>query len=328
VSGHDARSPQPGHQAAEDGPGRVLGPLSPAWAMALGALGVSASAIFIDLAGTTPGTASFFRCILALPLLWVLVRSERRREGTLSRRRCAVAVAAGALFAGDALLWTQAIFEVGAGLSTVLVNAQVFIVPLLALLIDREKLRRTFLVMLPVMIIGILLTGGVFETGLSGTDPTAGTVHAILAALCYSGFLFLLRRGGVDGYVVQSYGVVVASAAVVSLIVGALWQGVALTPGWAAVGWLALTAACGQVLGWLLVALATAHLRADVGAALLMLTPVGSLALAALALGQQPTWLQLIGCALVLASAYLASTSASPARALARLKGSLIAASK
>jgi drug/metabolite transporter (DMT)-like permease len=115
VSGHDARSPQSGHQTAgEDGPGRVLGPLSPAWAMALGALGVSASASCIDLAGTTPGTASFCRCVLALPLLWVLVRSERGREGSLSRRRVAVAVAAGALFAGDALLWTQAIFEVGA----------------------------------------------------------------------------------------------------------------------------------------------------------------------------------------------------------------------
>ena len=288
--------------------------------MAIGAIGVSASSIFIDLSGTTPGTASFFRCALALPLLVVLARIERRQEGALSWRRWAVAVAAGVLFAGDALLWTQAIFEVGAGLSTVLVNAQVFIVPLLALLIDRERLRRAFLLMLPVMVVGILLTGGVFEAGSSGSNPTLGTIHAILAALCYSGFLFLLRRGGATGHVVESYGVVVAAAAAVSLGAGALWQGVTLAPGWAAVGWLALTAACGQVLGWLLVALATSHLPADVGAALLMLTPVGSLVLAALVLGQQPTWLQLIGCALVLASAYLASTSMTPARRFARLK--------
>jgi hypothetical protein len=33
-----------------------------------------------------------------------------------------------------------------------------------------------------------------FESGLSGTDLRAGTIHAILAAMCYSGFLFLLRR--------------------------------------------------------------------------------------------------------------------------------------
>lgn len=206
--------------------------------MALGALGVSVSAIFIDLSGTSPGTATFFRCVLALPLLWPFARSERRRHGGLSRRRRAVAVLAGVLFARDALLWTQAIYEVGAGLSTVLVNAQVVLVPLLALLIDRERVGRRFLMVLPFMVAGILLTGGVFQTGAAGSDPTAGTIHAVLAALCYSGFLFLLRRGGHTGQVVQSYRDVIAAAATVSIIAGALWQGVTVTPGWALwAGW-------------------------------------------------------------------------------------------
>ena len=57
----------------------------------------------------------------------------------------------------------------------------------------------------------------------------------------------------------------------------------------------------------LLVALATPHLRPEVGAALLLLTPVGTLALAALVLDEHPSALQLVGCALVLASAYAAS---------------------
>jgi hypothetical protein len=78
---------------------------------------------------------------------------------------------------------------------------------------------------------------------------------------------------------VQQYWWVVASAAVVGLAVGAVWQGVALAPGWAAIGWLALTAIGGQVLGWLLVALASPVLPSTVSAALLLLTPVGALAL-------------------------------------------------
>jgi drug/metabolite transporter (DMT)-like permease len=281
----------------------------PRLAMALGALGVSTSAIFIDLSGTSPGTATLFRCLLALPLLWPLASSERRHEGELSWRRGAVAAVAGVLFAGDALLWTQAIFEVGAGLTTVLVNAQVVIVPLLALLIDREPLRWSFMVVLPFMVAGILLTGGVFEAGASGSAPAWGTVHAILAALCYSGFLFLLRRGGQTGQVVQSYRGVLVSAAIVAITVGTLWQGVTFTPGWVALGWLVLTAVCGQVGGWLLVALATSHLSSTASAAMLMLTPVGALALSALVLGEQPTILQLLGCTLMLTSAYAASTS-------------------
>ncbi|MGH3412576.1 MAG: DMT family transporter [Marmoricola sp.] len=288
--------------------------------MALGALGVSASAILIDLSGTSPGTATFFRCVLALPLLWPFATRERHRGGGLSSRRRLTAVAAGVLFAGDALLWTQAIYEVGAGLSTVLVNAQVVLVPLLALLVDREPVGGRFLLILPVMMAGILLTGGVFENGATGTNPTWGTIHAILAAVCYSGFLFLLRRGGHTGQAVQSYRDVVITAAVVALIAGALWQGVTLTPGWAATGWLALTALCGQVLGWLLVALATPHLSSTVGAALLMLTPVGALVLSALALGQYPTVLQILGCVLVLVSAYTASSPAPPWRTVTSLR--------
>lgn len=289
--------------------------------MALGALGVSASAIFIDLSGTSSGTATFFRCVLALPLLWPFAVRERRREGGLSPRQRLVAVGAGVLFAGDALLWTQAIHEVGAGLSTVLVNAQVVLVPLLALLMDREPVGTRFLLILPVMVAGIVLTGGVFETGATGGNPTWGTIHAILAALCYSGFLFLLRRGGHTGQVLQSYRDVIITAAVIALVTGVLWHGVTLTPGWAAVGWLAITALCGQVLGWLLVALATPHLSSTVGAALLMLTPVGALVLSACALGERPTLLQLLGCVLVLASAYTASSSTPPWRAITPLIG-------
>jgi drug/metabolite transporter (DMT)-like permease len=278
--------------------------------MALGALAVSSSAIFIALSGASPGTASFFRCLFALPLLWPFWAAERRREGRPSRRRRTIAALAGVLFAGDALLWTQAIYEVGAGLSTVLVNAQVVIVPLLARAIDRERIGRPYLVALPLMVAGIVLTGGVFETGASGTHPVAGTVHAILAALCYSGFLFLLRRGGQRGHVLQSYRDVVAAAAITSLAAGAAWQGVSLLPGWAPIGWIALTALCSQVLGWLLVALTGPRLSSTVGSALLLLTPVGSLALAALVLGERPTVLQLLGCLLVLLSAYIAAAPA------------------
>ncbi len=271
------------------------------------ALSVSASAIFIDLSRVSPGTASFYRCALALPALAGLAVRERRRETRRPSRWLLPAAAAGGFFAGDMLLWTQAIVEVGAGLSTVLVNAQVVIVPLLALIIDREPVHRRYLFCLPWLIVGVVLTGGVLEHGVSGSDPVWGTVHAIGAAVCYSGFLYLLRRSGRHGHVVQSYSLVVATAAVASLIAGTAWHGVDLTPSMAALGWLALTALFGQVLGWLLVARATPRLSSDVGAALLMLTPVGALVLGAVVLGERPTVLQLTGAVVMLVSAYAAT---------------------
>ena len=275
--------------------------------MAVGALTVSVSAVTISLAGTSPATASMYRCLLALPVVAVLAAVERSRVGGLPRRRCWTAVAAGVLFAGDALWWTQAIFEVGAGLSTVLVNAQIALVPLLAWFVDSEALSRRFVALLPVVLVGVVLTGGVFEQGVAGTDPVLGTAHAVLAAVCYSGFLFLLRRGGHAGQPVQTYGIVLVACAAVSAAVGPWWHGLDLAPGWAAMGWLLSAAAVGQLLGWLLVAAYSSALPSDVGAALLLLTPVGALALGALVLGERPSAGQLAGCVLMLGGAYLAT---------------------
>lgn len=277
----------------------------PVLATSIGAIGVATSGLFVALSATSPGTASFFRCVLALPFLVPLALAERGATGGMSSAQRGWAALAGILFAADALLWTQAIYEIGIGLSAVLVNTQVVVVPLLAVVIDREPLSRRFLVILPVIVAGTLLAGGVFESAVTGSAPVEGTVYAVLAALCYSGFLFLLRRGGPDRPLVQSYVVIMASAAVVAIAAGSVWGGFDASPGWGPVGWLALTAICGQVLGWLLVAVGTPRLRVEIGSTLLLLTPVGALLLGAVVLGEFPSALQILGCVLVLGSAYL-----------------------
>lgn len=279
-------------------------PTGPRWGQAAGALSLSVSPICLELSGTGAGTASAYRCLLALPLLLVLTVPEWRREGLPPRRQVGYGLAAGALFAGDMVLWTKAITEVGAGLSTVLVNVQVVLVPLLAWAVDRERVTRRFLVWLPVTVVGVVLTGGLLESGVGGRDPTAGTVHAILAALCYSGFLFLLRRGGFHGHVRTTYTVVIFSSALCSALIGAFWGGLDLAPPWPALGWLALAALTSGVIGWLLVAVYSPRLPSHVGAVLLLLTPVGAIGLAALFLGERPTAGQSIGCLLILVSGY------------------------
>jgi EamA-like transporter family len=116
------------------------------------------------------------------------------------------------------------------------------------------------------------------------------------------------RSIGANRAPVQSYLTIVVSAAVAALIGGTLWGGVSLIPGWAPTGWLVLTAICGQVLGWLLVALGSPSLRVEVSSALLLLTPIGALVLAAAVLAQMPSPLQVVGCVLILGSAYCITT--------------------
>jgi drug/metabolite transporter (DMT)-like permease len=270
--------------------------------MAIGAISLSASAVLLGLAATTPATATVARCSLAVPVVAALAFTERRRTGGLEASAYVSATVCGVLFAGDMLWWTQSIPEVGAGLSTVLVNTQVAIVPVLAWLIDGERIPRRFVWSLPAILGGVLLAGGLFEHGVSGTNPTWGTVHAIAAALCYSGFLFLLRRGGQGGRPVQTYTVVLASSAAVAVAVGLVGGGLVVAPGWATAGWLILVTITGQLVG---VAFYTPKLPSEVSSALLMLMPIGAVVLGALVLGERPSTLQLAGCALVLVASYV-----------------------
>jgi drug/metabolite transporter (DMT)-like permease len=272
--------------------------------LTIGAVSLSASAALLGVAATTPATATVARCSLAVPVVAALGVMERRRSGGLDIGEYAWAILCGVLFAADMLWWTQAIPEVGAGLSTVLVNTQVAIVPLLAWLIDREPIPRRFLWALPAILAGVLLAGGIFEHGVSGTNPTMGTVHAVVAAACYSGFLFLLRRGGRGGRPLQTYGVVLVSAAAVAVAVGVVGDDLDVTPGWSTAGWLILVTITGQLLGWMLVAFYTPKLPSEVSSALLMLMPVGAIVLGALILAERPSALQLVGCAVVLVASY------------------------
>lgn len=273
--------------------------------MGVGALCISASAVLLGLAATTPATASVARCLMAVLAVAVLAVREQREHGVLTRRAVVAALVCGALFAGDMLLWTQAIPEVGAGLSTVLVNTQIALVPLLAWLVDHERVRRRFILALPAVAVGVALAGGIFERGLTGTNPSLGTVHAVGAALCYSGFLFLLRRGGRDGQPIQTYTVVLVAAAALSAAVGPWWHGLDVKLEWATIGWMALVTITGQIFGWLLVAKFSSRLPSDASSALLLLTPVGAIVLGAVILAERPSALQFIGCAIVLAAGYL-----------------------
>ncbi|MGA4839985.1 DMT family transporter [Streptomyces sp. G45] len=282
----------------------------PFWGVATGAVTLGVAPVLLDLSKASAATASFFRCVIALPFLALLAVPERRREGAPTRHQHGTAALAGLLFAGDMLLWTQSIGEVGAGLSTVLVNVQVVLVPLLAWAVDREPVPRRFLCWLPVLAVGVVLTGGVVGGGGTGSDPAAGTLHAVLAALCYSGFLFLLRRGGGGGHARQTYTVVTLAAATGSLLAGLLWYGVDLAPAAPTLGWLAGAAFTSGVVGWLLVAVHSPGLPSHIGAILLLLTPVAALALSAAALGERPGPLQIAGCAVLLAGAYGATAGA------------------
>jgi drug/metabolite transporter (DMT)-like permease len=280
----------------------------------LGAIAIAFSSILVRLSHASPSTAAIFRCAYALPVLGVLAWREDRRLGPrrVSERR--IAVAAGAFFAVDLLLWHHSIGDVGAGLATVLANVQVVLVPLIAWAVLAERPGHRVLAALPLALLGVLLISGVLERGAFGRDPARGAAFGLGAGIAYAGFLLLLRRGGADlrrpaGPLCDA----TATATVLCVLAGVVVGDGDLAPDWPGAGWLITLALTSQVLGWLLITVSLPRLPAALTSLLLTVQPVGSVALAALIFAESPSSLQLLGVTIVLAG-LLTATASRPGR--------------
>jgi drug/metabolite transporter (DMT)-like permease len=133
-------------------------------------------------------------------------------------------------------------------------------------------------------------------------------VFGLAAGLAYVGFLMLLRRSNSDlRRVAGPLFDATATATVVAVAAGLVIGDADLTPAWPGVGWLIVLALTSQVIGWLLITTSLPRLPAAITSLTLTVQPVGSVALAALILGESPTGLQLTGVAVVLAAVIAAT---------------------
>jgi drug/metabolite transporter (DMT)-like permease len=289
----------------------------------LGALTIAFSAILVELSHASPSTAAIFRCAYALPVLGVLAWREDRRFGPRPARDRRLALPAGILFAIDLVAWHHAIADVGAGLATVLGNLQVVVVPLLAWLLLGERVPRRMLYALPLVVAGVVLISGALESGAYGANPGRGVLFGLLTGLSYGGFILVLRQGSQDlrrpaGPLFDT--TVVATVA--ALLGGAALGEDHLVPTWPGHGWLVLLALSSQVLGWMLITVSLPRLPAALTSMILTIQPIGSVILGALILGEEPTALQLLGGAGILAGLVATARAARSASRRPALAGS------
>lgn len=273
-----------------------------------GALGIAFAGIFVRLSGVEPATATVFRCGLALPPLALLVVAEERRIGRRSRRQVLVALLAGVCFGIDLTAFHAAIGAVGAGLATVLANLQVVIVGVVAWLILGERPSNRLLAAVPVAFAGVVLISGVLGGGAYGSQPLAGVAYGLTAATFYSAYLLILRTWIGDPHRVAGPILdATAASAVTGLILGLIFGGLDLTPGWAAFGWLVLLALVAQVTAGQLILVSLPRLPAVLTSLILLAQPVATVVLAMVLLGESPSPGQLAGVGLVLVGLVVAS---------------------
>ena len=287
----------------------------------LGAATISSSAVLVKLSGTSPVSTAFYRTAIALPVLIALAALEQRRYGPRPLSERVRAVVAGVFLAVDLILWAHAIADVGAGVATVLGNLQVLFVAGLAWALWHERPSRAVAFALPVVILGVTLVSGLIGTpAAAGLHPLAGIWYGIGTSIAYAGYLLMLRRSSATSvHVAGPVAEATAGAATAALVFGLVFGGLRLQPLWPAIGWLTALALLSQTAGWLLITSSLPRLPAAVSSLMLLLQPAASLALAAVVLGQRPTFLQVVGAVLTCGGALAASLSATKSAAEAEL---------
>jgi drug/metabolite transporter (DMT)-like permease len=266
--------------------------------VAVGVLAVSASAIFIRLAGAPAVAIAFWRCALGAAVLLppALVRKDRFPTGRALYAGIASGVALGAHFG----FWISSLEYTSVAASVVLVSTQPVFVAFLAYLLFGERTT-------PLSFLGIVVA--IAGTAIIAFDRTVGSaaflgnVLALIGAVTVAVYVLIGRSSRTGGVGVLPYSIVVYSSAAATLLPVAL--GVRL---WGYSGetwfWLAALTAGPQLMGHTVLNWALRYVEASIVSGTILAEPVVAALLAWLVLSERPGLLTIVGGAVVLAGLY------------------------
>ncbi|QNP39852.1 DMT family transporter [Lysobacter solisilvae (ex Woo and Kim 2020)] len=283
-------------------------PRSALAAMALGAVLISTSAVFVKWVGIGPTASAFWRMGLAAVLLlaW-LARPDARRAWKPDARVFGLLVLAAVFFAADLWMWHRSILYVGVGLATLLGNFQVFALAAYGSFVLGERGGWRLWAGLLMALAGLAL---LLAPGWESFDARfrVGIAFGLGTAVAYGGFLIAFRAAQAQRAHVANEAMLWWLCVLTALLLlpMSLLGGEALQPrgvgDWSALFAYALIA---QVFGWLVIGRVMPKLPAGVLGLCLLLQPLLSYVWDALLFGTRLGAVGMLGLALSLAGIFL-----------------------
>jgi drug/metabolite transporter (DMT)-like permease len=270
-----------------------------------GGCAIAFAPIFVRLSDTGPLASAFWRCALAIPVLWVMAFIPVKTGIQPERTRGLTMFLAGLFFACDLGVWHFSILYTSVANSTVLANLAPIFVTLAGWLFWKRGVTRLFLFGMLVAIAGMfVLVGPNFAVG---GRPLIGDALGALTAVFYAGYFLTIkvaRDAGAPTARLMAWSTTITAAVLLPIAIAAPQP---FLPG-NATGWLVLVglAMVSQVLGQGLIAYAFAHLPASLSSVSLLIQPVMAALFAYLLFRESIGIAQWIGGAMVLGGIYLA----------------------
>jgi len=299
----------------------------------IGIIALAFSAPWVKQSNFEPATSVLLRCGLGLLFLLPFAYREIKKLGSINKTGIGLSLFAGLFLGIDFTAWNYSIYYVGSGIASILLNLQIIILPALAFLFDKEKIPKSFFIIAPIMILGVLMTGGIFDTA----EPTAGpltvyglniavlgTIAGSVSGICYGIYLYTSRKASRvnTGQIIQPIAWATLSQLVAPtvflffsgrgfdithgvLVDGNLPMSPETTLGDPITGmnwfWMIVLASLGQAVAWTFVQYGAVRLDPTIVAGLLLLSPIATVAIIAVLLfGEIPSTIQILGVLIVL----------------------------
>lgn len=174
--------------------------MNPYLSMILGAICISFAAIFVKLADVDASVSALFRTlygtlILAIFILINYLKDKASIAKTINYKRLILlSTIPGFVFAIDLFVWHKSIPIIGAGLSTVIANTQVFYSVIIGYFFFGERLSKEWKLILPLAFLGVVAVGVKDVSVELDWLFLKGVGYASLAGISYVVFLMTNKR--------------------------------------------------------------------------------------------------------------------------------------
>jgi drug/metabolite transporter (DMT)-like permease len=259
-----------------------------------------------------PLVLAFWRDLFTALILLAILGIKRPSLVRVSRRDLGFLAAYGLVLAGFNSLWTSSVALTGAAVATVLGYTSAAYTVFLGRWLFKERLDAAKLVAVVTTLGGCVLVSGALDAALPRSG-TVGVVLGVLSGFGYAGYTLMGRaasRRGLDPWttVLYVFGIAAAVLGLLNLAAGGRLPGTAARPAdflwlgtaWRGWGLLALLAAGPTLAGFGLYNLSLCYLPAGVVNLIVTLEPVFTTSVAAVALGERLSLVQIAGGALIL----------------------------
>ena len=268
----------------------------------LGAFLISFSPVLVSISDLEPTVSAFYRVFIGSIFLVLIIYINRKRYINAFTVNPYL-ILAGIFFALDLWFWHRSILYIGPGMSTLIANFQIFIIPFMSFFIFSMIPNKSQIIAVIIGIAGLYLTLG-YGVSISDENIKLGFTFGIMTALAYSAYILSLKKNNIESKleispVISLFYVSIISALILFIVINIEGASLAINGSRNLYSMLAYGIIC-HVFGWYMIILGLKTVTATSAGIILISQPIFSLIWDYLFLSRLTNTIEIIGIIVVI----------------------------